>query len=59
MLGGVERESSDVIRFWGVSNEAASGVTVKGEQEKKSEVVCVPECFEALVADLMVGGCVH
>ena len=59
MLGGVERESSDVIGFWGVSNEAASGVTVKGEQEKKSEVVCVPECFEALVADLVVGGRVH
>ena len=59
MLGGVERESSDVIRFWGVSNEAASSVTVKSEQEKKSEVVCVPECFEALVADLVVGGRVH
>lgn len=59
VLGRVEGKSWDVIGVDGVSYETAGGVGVKGDHEEKCEVVGIPERFEALAADLVMGGCVH
>ena len=56
MLGRVEWESTDIIRFGGVADETSSGVGVQPEHEEESEMVSVPECFKALLPDLLVGG---
>ena len=59
MIGRVEGKSWDVVRVDSVSDETAGGVGVKGDHEEKRKVVGVPECLEALAADLVMGSCVH
>jgi hypothetical protein len=34
-------------------------VSVNADHEEEGQVVCVPEGFETLLADLVVCGCVH
>jgi len=57
--GRVEGESQDVIRVDGVSDEAASGMGVKGDHEEKCGVMGVPGRLRALAMDVVVGGSVR
>ena len=59
VLRGIEGESRNVIRVGRITNEAAGRVSVQTYHEKEREVVCVPEGLETLIADLVVGGCIH
>lgn len=59
VLGGVEREDGDIVWVDGVTYEAASGVSVEADHEEESEVVGIPEGFEALCTNLVVCGGVH
>lgn len=54
LLAGEGREA-----VGGVAHEAADGVGVQGQEEGDEEVVGVPEGFEGLLADAVVGGRVH
>lgn len=42
-----------------VTHEATNGVSVKAEEERDEQMVCVPEGLERLLSDAMVGGRVH
>jgi hypothetical protein len=59
MFRRIERERGDIIRVNRVTNEAACGVRVEPNHEEECQVMGVPECFEALVANLVVRGRVH
>jgi hypothetical protein len=59
MLSGIEREGGNVIGVHGVTNEATSGVCIQSDHEKERKVMGVPESFEALMTDLVVGGGIH
>lgn len=59
MLGGIEREGRDVIRFGEITNEAAGSMGVKANHEEESQVVGVPERFKALGANLLMRRRVH
>lgn len=59
MFSRVKWEGSDVIGVGGVTDEATSGMGVKTDHEEECKMVGIPECFEALCADLVVGGRVH
>jgi hypothetical protein len=59
MFGRVEGEGRDVVRIDGITDETASSVGVESNHEEKCEVVSIPERFEALVANLVVGGGIH
>lgn len=59
VFGGVEREGSNIVRAGAVANEATGGVRIQAQHEEERQVVGVPECFEALVADRVVCGGVH
>lgn len=59
MLGGIERECGDVIRFGGITDKASSGMGIQPEHEEESEMVSVPKCFKTLLPDLLVGGRIH
>ena len=59
MFGRVERECRSIIWVDGVSDETSSGVGVQSDHEEKCEVMGVPKRFEALPADLVMGGRVH
>ena len=56
MLSRVEWERGDIGGFNGITDETSSGVGVQPEHEEESEMVSVPECFKALLPDLLVGG---
>ena len=58
MLGRVEREGFNVIWISRVTNEASGSVRVDTNEEKECKMMRVPESFEALVADLLVGSSV-
>lgn len=59
VLCRVEGKHIGVVRLDRVTNEATSGVSVKADHEKECKVMGVPECLEALVADLVVGSSIH
>lgn len=59
MLGGVEREGLDVVRIGRVTNEAARRMRVESNHEEECEVMSVPECLKALVANFPVRRGVH
>ena len=46
-------------RQFGVTDEAANGVRVHGQEEGDEEVVSVPKGLEGLLSDLRVRCCVH
>ena len=59
MLGGVEGEGWDVIGFDGVTDETTSRVRVEADHEEERQMMCVPECLEALMTNLVMGCGVH
>jgi hypothetical protein len=50
-LNGLARQTT--------SDEAASSVCVKSDHEEKGQMVGVPECFKALLPNLLVRRRVH
>lgn len=42
-----------------ISNEAARGVSIHGQKKRYEQVVCVPECLERLLADLLMRCGIH
>lgn len=59
MFGVVEREEGAKIGFNGIADEATSSVRIETNHEEESKVMCIPEGFEALGADLVVSSRVH
>lgn len=59
VLRRVEREGSNVIRVDGVAHETSSSVSIEADHEKESQVMGVPKCFEALLANLLVRKGIH
>lgn len=59
VLGGVEGERRDVVGVSGVTDEASSGVGVQTEHEEEGQMMRIPKCLEALVANLGARGGVH
>jgi hypothetical protein len=56
VFGRVERESGDVIRVDGVTDEAPGGMGVETKHEEKCKMVGIPKDFKGLMANLLVGG---
>lgn len=42
-----------------ITDEAADSVSVKSKEKRDEQVVCVPEGFERLLANAVVGGSIH
>ena len=59
MLGGIEGKGWNVVWIHGIADKATGSMGVKSEEEEEGKVVGVPKGLEALVANLVVGGCVH
>lgn len=59
MFGRVEWEAANIIRIDRITDEAPSGVGVESDHEEEGQVVSIPECLEALLADLMVRRGIH
>jgi len=59
MFCGVEREGLDVVGVGAVTHEAASRMRVKSNHEEEREVMCIPECLEALIANFPVCRRIH
>lgn len=59
MLSRVEWERGDVGGFNSITYETSGGVSEQTEHEKECQVMCVPKCLKALIANLPVGGRVH
>ena len=55
MSSGVERERLGPVWVSRVADETTCGVGVEAEHEEEREMMGVPECFEALGANFMVG----
>jgi hypothetical protein len=59
MLRGVKWERGNVIGENRVANEAAGGMCVQCNHKEEGQVMGVPKCLKALLADLMVRGRIH
>lgn len=59
MVGSIEWEHLRVCRIGRVTDETTGCMSVKADHEEESEVVSIPECLEALVANLVVCGSIH
>jgi len=59
VIGAVEREGRDDIRFDGIAHKASGSMSVDTNHEEESQVVGVPKCLKALLANLLMGSGVH
>jgi hypothetical protein len=54
-----KRSGKRTIRFGCISDKTSCSMRIEGEQEHKCEVMCIPECFEGLLADWGMSSRVH
>jgi len=59
VLRVIGRERFDIIRIRTVTHKASGGIRIKGNHEKESQVMCVPEGLETLITNLLVRSRVH
>lgn len=59
MTSRIEGEGRNEVRVNAITDEATSGMGVNADHKKEGKVVSVPKSLEALIANLVVGSCVH
>lgn len=59
MFRGIEWKSGSEVWVNGVPYKAATRMCVKADHEKECEMMCVPKHLKALMANFVMGCCVH
>lgn len=59
VLCGIVREGRYVVRVGRIADETASRMGIQANHEKECEMVCIPESFKTLGANLVMSGRVH